>query len=216
MGTDSGIRNAKRLLDREGLLRVLDALSQRLGELGLRANIHLAGGACMILAHQRTRATLDVDSLFIDERESVLRAAREVAKEHGLSEEWLNDDVRDLYFQTSMSFQTNEAAPALYDSPALVVTGASLGHMLAMKAQACRNSDLDDISFLLRRLNVTTMDEIREVHESVFPYESLSPEKERRLETILRQVLDDGRVDQSVPFRSIRLRHQRRSRKVGP
>lgn len=216
MGTDSGIRNEKRLLDREGLLRVLDALSQRLGELGLRANIHLAGGACMILAHQRTRATLDVDALFIDERESVLGAAREVAKDHELSDEWLNDDVRDLFFQTSMSFQTEGAAPALYDSPALVVTGASLGHMLAMKAQACRNSDSADISFLLRRLNVKTMDEIRGIHESVFPYESLSREKERRLATILRQILDDGRADQSVPVRSIRLRHQSRERKIGP
>ncbi len=157
----------------------------------------------MILVHQRTRATVDVDALFISEREAVLCAAREVAEEQGLSDEWLNDDVRDLYFQSSMCLGA-EPGPALYESPALVVTGASSSHLLAMKAQACRSSDADDIALLMRDLNVTNMDEVRDIHESVFPHENLSSRKERLIESILQQVLAAGGVDQRVRSHSIR------------
>ncbi len=197
-------KGGARLLDREGLLCALDALSKRLGERGVRARVHVAGSGAMLLGHGRTRATQDLDALSIDHRETVLAAAREIAAEQGLSEEWINDDVRDLYFRMSVSLAGGAPAVTLYDSPSLIVTGVSASQLLAMKAQACRDEDLDDIAVLLGQLSVTTMDEIREAHSAVFPHDILSARKEERLRAVLRQVLGEGSADQRVGFRAPR------------
>ena len=186
-------------LDRKSLLRALDRLSQHLERRRIRAKVHIAGGAAMILAHGRSRATQDVDALSIDKREAVLSAATDVGDELGLAKDWLNDDVRDLYFLTSMSLENAKPAPALFDSPSLMVTGAPMTHLLAMKAHACRAADAEDIAFLLRKLDVSSMERIREIHDSVFPYDALSPRTQARLETILRQTLSEGRADQTRP-----------------
>lgn len=85
-----------------------------------------------------------------------------------------------------------------------MVTGVAASHLLAMKARACRDEDLEDIALLLRHLDIRIMDEIRQAHAAVFPRDSLSPRKERRLEAVLRQVLAAGTADQGAPFRSIR------------
>ena len=193
-----------RQLDRKGLLQALDMLSECLERRGIRAKIHIAGGAAMIMAHGRSRATQDVDALSIDKREAVLNAAKKVGDELDLAKDWLNDDVRDLYFLTSISLESGTPAPALFDSPSLVVTGAPMTHLLAMKAHACRAADAEDIAFLLRKLDVSSMERLREIHDSVFPYDALSPKTQARLETILRRTLGQGRADQASPAGWIR------------
>lgn len=187
------------LLDRPKLLRALESLAKRLQRQGVRGQVHIVGGAAMILSYRRSRSTSDVDALVIEERDSVLCAAREVARELGLSMDWLNDDVRDLYFSSSMSLEADGPARALYDSPYLTVTGASASQLLAMKVQACRNEDLEDIRFLLRELGIKTMEEIHRIHDSVFPYDKVSPRKIKRVHRLLHSVVEGKTIDQRVP-----------------
>ena len=57
----------------------------------------------------------------------------------------------------------------LFDSPYLVVAGASAEHMLAMKMQAGREADLDDIDTLLAHLQIATSEEALAIHDRLFP-----------------------------------------------
>ncbi len=77
----TGSPDKERPLDMEAIERALEALSKRLRDRELRAHVYIVGGAAMILARRRSKATVDVDALMIDQRTTVLEAAREVARE---------------------------------------------------------------------------------------------------------------------------------------
>ena len=191
---DSGM-----LLDRPKLLRALKSLAKRLRTRGVRGQVHIIGRAAMILSYRRSRSTSDVDALVIEERDSVLCAAREDARELGLSMDWLNDDVRNLYFSSSMSLDADGPALALYDLPFLTVTGASASQLLAMKLRACRNEDLEDVRFLLRELGVKTMEEFHRIHDSVFPDDEVSPRKIKGVRRLLHSIDEGKTIAQRVP-----------------
>jgi len=53
------------LLDRAQLERAFTALGERLARRGVVADLFVVGGAAMALAYDATRATRDVDSLFV-------------------------------------------------------------------------------------------------------------------------------------------------------
>ena len=142
----------------------------------------------MILAHRRSENTLDVDALMIDPRETVLNAAREVARERGLADDWLHDKVRSVPHIPRRPYRRSIT---LYDSPHLVVTGASAAHLLAMKVRAGRQSDELDIKNLLRQLDVRAMSEVREIHNALFPNNPLPPRQDGNAMVLLRQVLKE-------------------------
>ncbi len=176
-------------LDREAILRAFDALSGHLREKGVRLHLYVVGGATMALEHRRSRTTFDVDALMIRERATVLEAAQRVAADQGLPENWLNDDVRNFYF---MPPRPDRRASTMYESPNLVVTGASPGHMLAMKLMAGRGSDLEDAAVLLRKLDLRTLAEVREIHREVFPHDGIPVRVIPQLERMLREIAQHG------------------------
>lgn len=177
-------------LDRNAILDALEALSERMRKKRLRAHIYIVGGAAMSLTHRRSHATFDVDALIVDETGSVVEAAREVAVERGLPRDWLNDNVRQL---AVMPPAPDRRASTIFDSPHLVVTGASARHMLAMKVHAARDKDLGDITTLVRELGVATMAEVREIHKAVFPHADLPERSARRVSELLKRLGDAGR-----------------------
>ena len=126
---------------------------------------------------------MDVDVLSIDHRGVVLEAARKVAREQGLVEDWLNDQVR---WVPILPPRPDARAEVLFDTPHLVVTGASAAHILAMKVRAARPRDLEDIKLLVRELGITSMQEIRDVHSAVYPFDGIPWRSERRVEACLR------------------------------
>ncbi|HTU74670.1 MAG TPA: hypothetical protein VMG38_14235 [Trebonia sp.] len=71
------------LLNREKLEQAFTALGERLVRRGVVADVFIVGGAAMALAYDATRATRDVDSLFVPHG-IVLDEARNVAEELGL------------------------------------------------------------------------------------------------------------------------------------
>ena len=144
-------------LDRGKLIELFEDLSDRLRERGVRGHIYIVGGAAMMLAFGRSRTTRDVDAYVRNqgaEHADVMEAARRVADKHGLPEDWLNE-LATMFMPSG----EDRRAPVLFDSPHLVVTGASAEHMLAMKLQAGREADLDDIDTLLAHLQIATSEE---------------------------------------------------------
>jgi len=96
-----------RSLDQSALEELLLALGENLAADGRRASIIVVGGASLALLGLVTRTTTDVDVLaLVEEGEEeinlqsasplppfLLDAARRVARDYGLSEDWLNADV---------------------------------------------------------------------------------------------------------------------------
>ena len=175
-------------LDRNAILDALEALSERMRKKRLRAHIYIVGGAAMSLTHRRSRVTFDVDALIVDETGSVVEAAREIAVERGLPRDWLNDNISQL---SVMPPGPDHQARTIFDSPHLVVTGASARHLLAMKVHAARNKDIEDIKTLVRELGVTTMAQVREIHKAVFPHADLPKRSAQSVSELLEKLEDD-------------------------
>ncbi len=77
-------------LTREQIEAALDA---ELGRRGVKAQLYLVGGAVMCLVHNARSSTRDVDGWF-SEPSTVRQAARAVAVELSLPEDWLNDAAK--------------------------------------------------------------------------------------------------------------------------
>jgi hypothetical protein len=80
-------------LGREDIRALLDDPSEELASRGARAELFLVGGAALAVAYDATRATRDLDAVFIPS-DVVRQAAAAVAQREGLAEDWLNDAVK--------------------------------------------------------------------------------------------------------------------------
>lgn len=116
-------------LDAERIEQGFQRLSERLQEEGLRASVYIVGSAVMLFAHGLPRTTEDVDVMYTGEKNhgKVLRLAGEVGRELGLPQNWLDDDFRFVDPQPVQP-RRDQRAHTLFESPSLVVTGASLEH----------------------------------------------------------------------------------------
>ena len=169
-------------LDRGKLTELFEDLAEHLRQERVRGHIYLVGDAAMTLAFQRHRMTWDVGAYVRNqgaEHASVMEGVRRVAGKHGLPENWLNE-LATMF----MPIGEDVRAPMLFDSPHLVVTGASAEHLLAMKLQAGREADLDNIDTLLEHLEITTSEDALKLHERVFP---TTPVSERARDYLLRK-----------------------------
>ena len=131
-------------LDRATLNELLDELARALERKRVRGHVYLVGGAAMMLAFSRERSTHDADARIESGHGAVIEAARAIGRKHGIGESWLNEQATHY-----MPRARDERARTLYDSPYLVVTGASAEHMLAMKLEAGRDTDQEDVAKLV-------------------------------------------------------------------
>ncbi|RPJ13224.1 MAG: hypothetical protein EHM30_11930 [Desulfobacteraceae bacterium] len=77
---------------RDEIIKYLHALNEKLRRRNVKGEICLYGGAVMCLVYDARPSTKDVDAIF--QPADILReAAREIANEYELSDNWLNDGV---------------------------------------------------------------------------------------------------------------------------
>ena len=168
-----------RLLDQKLLRRAFELLAKHLKRRGVVGEVHVFGGAAMVLAFNSRQATRDVDAVFAPDTH-VLEAAREVADEMGLPKSWLNNQA-----SSYVSGVAGRGTP-VFDHANLRVMVTPIEHLLAMKVRAARAvRDADDIRVLLNELKITKMSQVIAVVNKYFANDPLSVRSSQLLEDIL-------------------------------
>ncbi len=171
---------------RAGIYDALDELSEALARDRRRAHIHMVGGGAMIMLYGRRSLTGDIDVAIAEGHGPVLDAVRRIAARRGWPSTWLNEQAA-MYRP-----QAPDPAPQpLYSSPSLVVMGASPEYMLAMKLQAARGGDADDLRLLLGQCGVHAAEDALAIHDKLFP-DRPAGDRQRRF---LAMVLAGGRAN---------------------
>jgi hypothetical protein len=152
------------LFDRSELRRAFSALADKLQRRRVVGQVHVVGGAAMLLAYDPSRAaTRDIDALFSPDGPMVA-AIREVAAELGWPSTWLNNQA------ASYIARVPGRGSLVFDHPYLQVAATPPEHLLAMKVLAARPvRDADDIRFLLDYLNISAAAEVWAVVRRYFP-----------------------------------------------
>lgn len=159
------MKSPDRLLGRDAITAALRRLGERLAARGVVADVYVFGGGAMALAYDARRATRDIDAVF-QPHGIVVEEARVVAVELGLPQWWLNEQAS-VYVAPG----GDPSAPRVFDHPGLRVSAASPEHLLAMKVQAARRRDADDLRFLVRHLGLTSVTQVLDLCGEIFPDE---------------------------------------------
>ena len=168
-------------LTRTDIHRLFELLDAELAAEGVEGEVYLVGGAVMCLVLHARPATRDVDAFFRPTR-LIRQAAARVAARAGVPENWLNDAVKGFLSQRG-DFD------AYLELAQLRVFVARPQYLLAMKCASMRLGeefhDLDDVRFLLRYLNIGTVDEALEIVTRYFDEAQLAPKTRLALEDLL-------------------------------
>ncbi len=160
---------------------LFELLAAELASEGAEGELYLVGGAVMCLVLDARPATRDVDAFF-QPTTVIRRAAARVAARAGVPEGWLNDAVKGFLSPRG------DYDPYL-ELPHLRVFVARPEYLLAMKCAAMRLGeefhDLDDVRYLLRYLNVVTVDEALEIVTRYFDEAQLPPKTRLTLDELL-------------------------------
>lgn len=162
------------------MIDAIAALGEDLKRRGVAAKLFIVGGAVMVLAHDSRDATMDVDGDFYP-RDTVMEAAREIARLRDLPDDWLNAAANGFI----PVFKSPEWRP-LYRFGSLEVLAADDRTMLAMKIRASRGRrDEPDIAVLLISCGVTTVEQAFALYEEYFPEDPAPPRARSILEFLL-------------------------------
>lgn len=149
---------------------------RRLGELAhdqrVTLEVSLYGGAVFTLVYGSRDATKDVDAV-VRPSEIAQSLALKVAKELGLPEDWLNDQVKQFLAEKEAKRRLNETD----FGEGLRVSVPTAAYLLAMKLRACRPplpGDYGDIRFLLQKMEITSVEAAETIHDKFFPHDVLS------------------------------------------
>ena len=123
--------------------------------------ILIVGGAALTLVHDARSATFDIDALF-QPTEDMRKIASQIAERYNLNEGWLNDGVKGF---VTPQMQSKQELFKEYSN--LMVYTLSEECLLAMKLTAARTltKDMDDSIFLMKKLNIKSLDELEAIVE---------------------------------------------------
>jgi len=171
---------------RDEILKYLHALNEKLQRRNVKGEICLYGGAVMCLVYDVRPSTKDVDAIF-QPSEIIREAAKEIANEYELVNDWLNDGVK--------GFLVEHPRKVFLNLSHLVVMVADPEYMLAMKSLSARidGTDSKDIEFLINKLKITTVDEVFKIIDKYYPRRIVKPATQFFLEEVFDEIQDNSR-----------------------
>ncbi len=171
---------------RDEILKYLHALNEKLQRRNVKGEICLYGGAVMCLVYGARPSTKDVDAIF-QPSEIIREAAKEIANEYELVNDWLNDGVK--------GFLVEHPRKVFLNLSHLVVMVADPEYMLAMKSLSARidGTDSKDIEFLINKLKITTVDEVFKIIDKYYPRRIIKPATQFFLEEVFDEIQDSSR-----------------------
>jgi hypothetical protein len=169
------------VFDKSELRTAFTMLAAKLERIGVVGQVHVVGGAAMLLAYESRFSTRDVGALFSPDG-PMPDAIHQVADEMGWPRTWLNNQASSYVSRTP-----GEGSP-VFDHPFLHVAATPAEHLLAMKVLAARSvRDGDDITLLLDRLRITAAAGVWEIVERYFPGQPISNRSKFLVEDLLCQ-----------------------------
>jgi len=167
------------VLTTETIRALFAALNDELASRGVLGEVGLCGGAVMCLVFQARSSTKDVDAVFEPTRE-IREAATVVARNFGITEDWLNDAAKGFFLSDPPQHEVMEL-------PNLRVWAPAADYMLAMKCVSARfdSHDRGDVEFLVRHLELQSPAAVFEVISRYYPRERVPAKTAFFVEEIL-------------------------------
>ena len=171
---------------KDEIIKYLHALNEKLQRQNVKGEICLYGGAVMCLVYDARPSTKDVDAIF-QPTEIIREAAKEIANEYELVDDWLNDGVK--------GFLVDHPRKVFLNLSHLVVMVADQEYMLAMKSLSARidGTDSKDIKFLINKLKIKTVEEVFNIIDKYYPHRIIKPATQFFLEEVFDETLDNSR-----------------------
>ena len=149
-------------LTRQQIEKYLREVGEELHAQGLRGEILIVGGAFMALVLRARNTTKDVDAIVVSDSRPLREAVGRVAQRHALPANWLNDAVK--------GFVHKQPPSRLWaEYPGLRVYVPGTDYVFAMKADAARPEDRNDLLKLRDELHLRNAEEAMQVVERYVP-----------------------------------------------
>jgi hypothetical protein len=167
------------MLNKNEMIKYFEIINEKLKQKALTGEICLFGGAVMCLVFESRAATKDIDAVFAPTTE-MYQIIKNIAEEHQLPQDWLNLAVKGFV-------SSNHDIRLFQKMSHLDIYAASPQYMFAMKCLAARSDskDFDDIRFLIKHLNIKTMDEAIKILGKYYPQKRILPRTQYVLEEFL-------------------------------
>lgn len=157
------------MLSKQDIEKYLEEINDKLRAKGQYGEIVIAGGAALSLVFNARQSTHDIDAYFQPSSE-FREIINEIANEHNLNNDWLNDGVKGFIMPTMKQEQYKQ-----YSN--LVVYNIDAKGLLAMKLTSARvaSKDFDDCLFLMKHLDIKNENELFEIVEKYANPNQLTP-----------------------------------------
>lgn len=169
---------------------IIEAL-KRLGQMaqanGVRLEISIYGGSAFLLAYNSREGTKDIDAI-LKPKEEGERLVAQVAQELKLPHDWINAHVAQFI---SPKAESKRRLSDIEEATGLIVHVPTAHYLLAMKALACRRpigayrGDLEDLEFLIKKLNIRSLDEIQSAIDRFYPDDLIRQQDRNLLQSLI-------------------------------
>lgn len=142
------------MMTKEDIEKYLNEVNKKLAERGKYGEIIMAGGASLTVIFNARNSTHDIDALFRPSKE-LREIISEIANEHNLKDDWLNDGVK--------GFFTDKMKADLYKEYSnLSVYSIDAEGLLALKLTSARldSNDMKDSITLMKYLNIKNEEQL--------------------------------------------------------